>query len=250
MEMTLEKLYTDLDLKAQALKSSNAELQRFAYVASHDLQEPLRMVSSFLQLLEKKYKDKLDEQAGTYIFFAKDGAERMKKLIENLLDYSRIESIKEDCQEVDTAEVMKEMLILYELPIKESNTTIEVANLPVITGIKSQIRQVFQNILSNALKYKNTKGDLPFIRVGFSETSSHWVFSIEDNGIGIEPQFLSKIFILFQRLHTRNEYAGTGIGLSISKKIIEKHKGKIWAKSVAGEGSNFFFSISKSLNKI
>ncbi|MFL5729692.1 MAG: PAS domain S-box protein [Cytophagaceae bacterium] len=250
MELTLERLYGDLETKAQALKGSNDELERFAYIASHDLQEPLRMITSFLQLLEMKYKDKLDEQAGKYIFFAKDGAERMKLLIENLLDYSRIDSIKENLQLINTTELMQEMLSLFEIPIKDTNTVVEISGLPAITGIKSQIRQLFQNLLGNALKYKNIRGEQPHIKISSYQSDSHWVFRIEDNGIGIEPHFIDKVFILFQRLHTRNEYSGTGIGLAISKKIIEKHQGKIWVESIAGQGSNFFFSISKNLNSL
>jgi PAS domain S-box-containing protein len=246
-EKLLEELNSTLSVKAEELENSNKELERFAYIASHDLQEPLRMVSSFLELLEKKYGDQLDAQAKKYIYFARDGSYRMKKLILDLLDYSRIGSEKDKFQMVDVSSIIKEIEKIYQVSFKENNASLAYDKLPVIIGIKNQIHQLFQNIIGNAIKYKNNRGDNPLIKINYKEDEDKWLFSIEDNGIGIEPKFLNKIFILFQRLHSKQEYSGTGIGLAISKKIIEKHGGKIWVESVHEAGSTFYFSISKNL---
>ena len=244
-EQQLHLLNTDLARRANELASSNAELERFAYIASHDLQEPLRMVSSFLQLLQKRYKGQLDQKADQYIHYAVDGAERMKALIMDLLEYSRVGSGKDSFGEVDTAVVMQEVGDIFREKIIAARARVELDLLPKVWGDKVQLIQLFQNLLSNALKYHSDK--LPSIRVKAKEEPAHWLFSVEDNGIGIDAQFFDKIFIIFQRLHNKTDYSGTGIGLAICKKIVERHGGRIWVESRPGEGSTFYFTINKKV---
>lgn len=229
----------------EQLQVSNSELEQFAYVASHDLQEPLRMVSSFLQLLENKYKPKLDDTAGQYIHFAVDGAERMKALIKDLLAFSRVGTIKHEIAKVDISAVLEDTRSLLLNAIEERDAIIEYDNMPVIKANNLQIKQLFQNILGNALKYHGP--EKPFIRVNCEQDNDEWIFSVKDNGIGIDPKYFEKIFVVFQRLHTKSSYSGTGIGLAICKKIVEKHQGKIWVESEPRKGSTFYFSISKKL---
>jgi len=242
-EKQLRHLNVDLAKRAEELAASNAELERFAYVASHDLQEPLRMVSSFLQLLQKRYKGQLDEKADQYIHYAVDGAERMKALIMDLLEYSRVGTAKEGFGEVDTAVVMQEVGDIFRERIIAARATVDIGMLPKVWGDKVQLLQLFQNLLSNALKYHSDR--LPVIRVSAKEETGHWLFAVEDNGIGIDAQFFDKIFIIFQRLHNKTDYSGTGIGLAICKKIVERHGGKIWVESRPNEGSTFYFTVSK-----
>jgi len=242
-EEQLRLLNTDLCKRASELAASNAELERFAYIASHDLQEPLRMVSSFLQLLQKRYKGQLDQKADQYIHYAVDGADRMKALIMDLLEYSRVGSSKDNFDEVDTAVILQEVGDIFREKIIAARAHVEIDPLPKVWGDKVQLTQLFQNLLSNALKYHSEK--LPSIRVHAKEEAKLWLFSVEDNGIGIDPQFFDKIFIIFQRLHNKSDYSGTGIGLAICKKIVERHGGRIWVESRPGEGSIFYFTISK-----
>jgi len=244
-EEQLRLLNTDLNKRASELSASNAELERFAYIASHDLQEPLRMVSSFLQLLQKRYKGQLDQKADQYIHYAVDGAERMKALIMDLLEYSRVGTAKDSFGEVDTAVVMQEVGDIFREKIIAARAHVEIDALPRVWGDKVQLMQLFQNLLSNALKYHSDNA--PSIRVRAREEQKHWLFSVEDNGIGIDPQFFDKIFIIFQRLHNKSDYSGTGIGLAICKKIVERHGGRIWVESRPGEGSTFYFTISKKV---
>ncbi len=244
-EILLQELNETLEKKAEELLSSNAELERFAYIASHDLQEPLRMVSSFLQLLRKKYKDQLDETADRYIDFAVDGAERMKKLILDLLEYSRLGSNVQKFSLFGLKELIEEVCTLFSAQLKESGAVVEVASLPLLYGHRDQIGQLFQNLIGNALKYRSQ--DAPHIRIGCSDKDSHWEFFVADNGIGIESRFFEKVFIIFQRLHNKSEYSGTGIGLAICKKIVERHKGKIWLDSEPGRGSTFRFTLAKNI---
>lgn len=227
------------------LSASNSELERFAYIASHDLQEPLRMVSSFLQLLQKKYGGQLDERADQYIHYAVDGAERMKSLIMDLLEYSRLGMGKEAFDWVDVGEVMTEVAEVFREQIATAGAQVAIGPLPRVWGDKVQLTQLIQNLLSNALKYASDKP--PVITVRAVEHPEYWQFSVADNGIGIDPQFFDKIFIIFQRLHNKSEYSGTGIGLAICKKIVERHGGRIWVESVAGEGSTFNFTINKKM---
>jgi light-regulated signal transduction histidine kinase (bacteriophytochrome) len=246
-EQSLKSLNASLAKRAAELASSNEELERFAYVASHDLQEPLRMVSSFLQLLQKRYNEKLDAKANEYIHFAVDGAERMKTLILDLLKFSRVNSSKEEHEPVDLNEVCNNILVTYKQTIDKGNASINVHPLPIISGGKTELIQLFQNLIGNALKYKGQSP--PIINVGAKETESFWEFYISDNGIGIEPRFFNKIFIIFQRLHHKNEYSGTGIGLAICKKIVERHGGSIWVDSLPGKGSTFYFTLPKILQE-
>jgi two-component system CheB/CheR fusion protein len=246
-EHSLKTLNASLAKRAAELASSNEELERFAYVASHDLQEPLRMVSSFLQLLQKRYKDKLDSKANEYIHFAVDGAERMKTLILDLLKFSRVNTSKEEHGLVDLNETCKSIMLTYKQRIAESEATINVHPLPTILGSKTELVQLFQNLIGNALKYHGENA--PVIEVKAKDADVFWEFSIADNGIGIDPRFFKKIFVIFQRLHHKNEYSGTGIGLAICKKIIERHGGSIWVESATGEGSTFYFTLPKNLQE-
>jgi two-component system CheB/CheR fusion protein len=242
-EALLIELNNRLKQRADELAASNVELERFAYIASHDMQEPLRMITSFLQLFKQKYEDQIDETAEQYIHYAMDGAERMKKLITDLLEYSRIGSNKEQFEEIDTNQLVKEVIAVFMNSIRESNAIVEFGNLPVINANKTQMFQLFQNLIGNALKYRGK--ETPRIYIEGTEEEKQYVFSVRDNGIGIKPMFFDKIFVLFQRLHHKNEYSGTGIGLTVCKKIVERHDGKIWVTSEPGIGSCFNFTISK-----
>ncbi|MEO7922906.1 MAG: CHASE3 domain-containing protein [Chitinophagaceae bacterium] len=242
-EVLLNELNKTLEKKATELQSSNTELERFAYVASHDLQEPLRMVSSFLHLLERKLEGQLDETSKQYIGFAVDGAERMKTLIQDLLQYSKVGTSKEAITAVDCNKVMGAVSNILALSIGETNAIVKVEKLPVIKAVEPQIFQLFQNLLTNALKYHSDAP--PLIEVGCADKGGFHEFYIRDNGIGINPKFFDKIFIIFQRLHNKTAYAGTGIGLSICKKIVERHGGIIWVESAEGKGSTFYFTLPK-----
>ena len=232
-----------LEKYAADLKSSNAELENFAYVASHDLQEPLRMVSSFLNLLEKRMGVELDETSKQYIHFATDGADRMKILINDLLLYSRVGTNKEKFSSVDLNEVMEYSTRVLKENIDKIKAVLIVKPLPVITANKTLINQLFINLVNNALKYHSEID--PQIEVGCTKDADKYTFYVKDNGIGISAEYFEKVFIIFQRLHTRSEYSGTGIGLAICKKIVETHHGKIWVTSELGKGSTFYFSIPK-----
>ncbi|MEO8172809.1 MAG: PAS domain S-box protein [Sediminibacterium sp.] len=244
-EALLLELNNRLKQRADELAASNVELERFAYIASHDMQEPLRMITSFLQLFKKKYEDHLDETAEQYIHFAVDGADRMKKLIMDLLEYSRVGSNKDDLTEIDTNVLLQEVLNVFVSRLAEMKASVVINNLPVIKGNRTQLFQLFQNLIGNALKYHT--GESPQVEIEGKEEEQHFLFSVRDNGIGIKPIFFEKIFVLFQRLHHKNEYSGTGIGLAICKKIVDKHGGKIWVESEPGKGSCFYFTISKSV---
>ncbi len=224
---------------------SNKELEQFAYVASHDLQEPLRMVSSYVQLLEKKYKGRLDEKADKYMQFAVDGAQRMQKLIEALLDYSRIATRGAEFRSVNTNDIFSQAVSNLEASITESHALITKDDLPTISGDETQLIQLFQNLIGNAIKYRKPE-TAPSVNISAGKDRQGWTFSVSDNGIGIEPRHFDQIFQIFQRLHARGEYPGTGIGLAICKRIVERHHGRIWVKSSPGEGATFFFTIPSS----
>lgn len=242
-ESAVIKLNEQLNKRAEELADSNAELQQFAYIASHDLQEPLRMVSSFLQLLQKKYQGKLDETADQYIHFAVDGAERMKKLIFDLLEYSRVGTNREILTDTNLNEIVSNVLMVFAEKIEKSKACVVIRKLPIVRAHKTQLSQLFQNLIGNALKYNNSP--VPKIEIGYEEKKEAWQFYIKDNGIGIDQKFFDKVFIIFQRLHNKNEFSGTGIGLAICKKIVERHGGSIWIESEPGKGSTFFFTIKK-----
>lgn len=233
----------DFELK-QALEKtmqSNDDLEQFAYVASHDLQEPLRMVSSYMQLLEKKYKGKLDSEADEFIFFAVDGANRMQLLINDLLDYSRVMTRGRSFEQVDTEEILGDVMKDMQISIRDNGVKITHDPLPVVMADGIQIASVFHNLISNSIKYRSDKP--PEIHVDAKKEKDEWVFSVQDNGIGIDQKYRERIFIIFQRLHGRNEYPGTGIGLATSKRIVERHGGRIWVESEPGNGSVFKFTL-------
>ena len=226
------------------LERSNEELEQFAFVASHDLQEPLRMISSFMNLLERKYEDRLDEKALQYIHFATDGAKRMKQIILDLLEYSRANRPTEGKENVDMNEVISEFKLLRRKLISEKSASLQTDNLPTLHTYKASVTQVIHCLLDNALKY--SEEDVPpKIEISARANKDEWVFSVKDNGIGIDPQFFEKIFIIFQRLHNNDRYEGTGIGLSIAKRHIEFLGGQITVNSKVGKGSTFYFSIPK-----
>ena len=244
-ETRLRELNENLQKHAKELAISNAELEQFAYVASHDLQEPLRMVTSFMTQLEKKYGDVVDDRGRQYIHFAVDGAKRMRQIILDLLDFSRVGRADDDLEDVDFNKLMNEILALYRRQIEDDGATITFDDLPTIHTYKTPIRQVFQNLVSNGLKYHKT-GELPVISISCKETRSHYQFSVKDNGIGIAAEYFDKIFVIFQRLHNKDEYGGTGMGLAIAKKIVENLGGKIWIESKEGKGSVFYFTLLKN----
>ncbi len=242
-EQQLLELNQVLERRATELSDSNNELERFAYVASHDLQEPLRMVSSFLQLLEKQYASQLDDKAREYINFAVGGAERMKRLILDLLTYSRVGMQKQQFAQVDMNQVLKNVMQIFSSRIEKENIHFTANILPEIWGSASHLQQLMQNLIGNAIKYKGTEA--PEIEIGYREEVSHYIFFIRDNGIGINEKYFEKIFVVFQRLHPTSQYSGTGIGLAICKKIVDMHQGTIWVESEEQKGSTFFFSIPK-----
>ena len=246
-EALMIELNNRLKQRADELAASNVELERFAYVASHDMQEPLRMITSFLQLFKKKYQNQIDETAEQYLHFVMDGADRMKRLITDLLEYSRIGSNKGILETIDTAALMQEVEEVFVNRIAECEATIICKGLPVIRGNKTQLFQLFQNLVGNALKYIGN--EKPVVIVEGLEEEQQFLFSVSDNGIGIKPMFFEKIFVLFQRLHHKHQYGGTGIGLSVCKKIVEKHGGKIWVTSEPDKGSTFYFTISKEIEE-
>jgi signal transduction histidine kinase len=239
-----KQILDELDKKKGALEQSNSELRRFAYAASHDLQEPLRMVTSFTQLLSVRYKDKLDDSANEYIDFAVDGAKRMQVLINDLLSFSRVETMGQEFKQVEANVLFDYAKDNLKISIDETKAEVTRDDLPKVCGDESQLKQLFQNILGNALKYHDPDRDNQ-IHCSAVEDEQYWTFSIKDNGIGIEEEYMEKIFIIFQRLHTKHEYSGTGIGLALCKKIIERHGGKIWVESEPDKGSTFFFTLPK-----
>ena len=225
----------------EELSRSNAELQQFAYVASHDLQEPLRMITSYTKLLERRYKDKLDSNANEYIAFAVDGAMRMQQLINDLLAYSRVTSRTSNFEPVNCTEVFDRVAKNLKIALEESGAAITHDHLPVVMADPSQLTQLFQNLIGNALKFRGEAP--PRVHISAEKKKDKWIFSVSDNGIGIDPQYYDRIFIVFQRLHGKEDYPGSGIGLSICKKIVERHSGRIWLKSEQGKGATFYFSL-------
>ncbi len=230
-----------LERSVAELGRSNAELQQFAYVASHDLQEPLRMVSSYTQLLAKRFKGKLDADADDFIGFAVDGAARMQKLIQDLLAYSRVSTRDMDRQTTSMETVLGYAADNLQVIMKEAEAVVTHDPLPSVKGDERQLTQLVQNLVSNAIKFRREQP--PRIHVSAKRLDTEWLFSVQDNGIGIDLQYADRIFVIFQRLHNREEYPGTGIGLAICKKIAERHGGRIWVESESGKGSTFFFTL-------
>ena len=238
-----ERLLGELKLKrsSEDLARSNAELEQFAYVASHDLQEPLRMVTSYCQLLDRRYKDKLDDDGREFIRYAVDGATRMQTLINDLLTYSRVGSEARPVEPVDFNQVLSQVLDNLKASIDETGATVTHGDLPVVDGDGPQMVQLLQNLISNSIKYQGEHS--PQIHVDAERIDGEWQFSIQDNGIGIEPQYSDRIFGIFERLHVRDEYPGTGIGLAVCKKIVEGRHGRVWFKSKLGAGATFYCTV-------
>jgi len=238
-----ERLQAEKELgkKVEELARSNRELEQFAYAASHDLQEPLRMVAAYTQLLAERYHGKLDEQADKYIHYAVDGALRMQALIQDLLAFSRAGRQGMEMEPADCNLVIGEALANLQLTLHESGAVVKYEPLPVVLGNAPQLRQVFQNLIANAIKFHGPQS--PVVRISSRPSDEGWQFSVQDNGIGIALEDVNSIFVVFQRLHTRMEYPGNGIGLAICKKIIERHGGRIWVESREGEGSTFKFIL-------
>lgn len=247
LDMTeLKESHIALEQQQEELKRSNSELERFAYVASHDLQEPLRMVSSYTQLLEKRYEGQLDQDAKDYIAFAVDGATRMQALIKDLLRYSRLNTEAHEFAEVDVNHLFDYAVHNLAVTIDETGSVVTKDELPTVIGDDRRLRQLFQNLIGNAVKYRDPE-KMNHVHVSAKEITGGWQFCVEDNGIGIAKEYYEKIFVIFKRLHTRQEYDGTGIGLSLCKRIVEAHNGKIWVESESGKGSRFYFTLMSNM---
>ena len=234
------KFEGQLNRTMEELKRSNDELEQFAYVASHDLQEPLRMVASFMQLLAQRYKGRLDSDADEFIAFAIDGCNRMQALIQDLLSYSRAGANGEELREI-SCETHCQALANLRATIEESGAIVTHDSLPDLTTAETQLVQVFQNLVGNAIKYRSAES--PRVHVSATDGGNEWVFAVRDNGLGIEPQYFERIFVLFQRLHGQKEFEGTGIGLAMCKKIVDRLGGRIWVESQPKQGSTFYFAL-------
>jgi hypothetical protein len=247
LERRVAERTAELDERARDLERSNMELQQFAYVASHDLQEPLRTISSFTQLLAKRYPDKLDDKAREFINFAVDGCKRMQTLINDLLTFSRVGTQGKPLEITSCDAVLDRVLKGLKVAIQESGALITREPLPVVLADPGQLAQLFQNLLANAIKFRGR--DVPRIRVAAEPIGTAWKISVRDNGIGISPEHNDRIFVIFQRLHTKTQYPGTGIGLAICRKIAERHGGRIWVEPSPGGGSTFCFTIAGAVQK-
>lgn len=231
----------ELRRQARELERSNAELEHFAYVASHDLQEPLRMVASYTQLLARRYKGQIDSDADEFIAYAVSGVTRMQALINDLLAYSRVNSRGNPFEPVDSSFIVDQVLSNLQEAVGDSSAVVTYDALPTVLSDSMQLTQLFQNLIGNAIKFHGENP--PLIHLSAEQRADDWLFSIRDNGIGVDPQYAERIFLLFQRLHSRHEYPGTGIGLAVCKRIVERHGGSIWVDSEPGKGSTFYFTI-------
>ena len=241
LEQRVIERTAELQSRTDQLARSNAELEQFAYVASHDLQEPLRMISSYVQLLQDRYRGKLDADADDFINYASDGALRMQRLINDLLQYSRVGTRGKAFEEIGLEPALEQALTNLQVAIGDSGANITHDALPAAYGDIGQLTQVFQNLIDNAIKFRGERR--PRVHVSARVEATRVVCSVSDNGIGIPPEYRDRLFVLFQRLHTRKEYPGTGLGLAICKRIIERHGGRIWIESSQGNGSTFFFTV-------
>jgi light-regulated signal transduction histidine kinase (bacteriophytochrome) len=239
----------ELETQAEELKRSNKDLEQFAYVTSHDLKAPLRNIASFVQLLNKKYQDNFDEEAREYMMYILGGVRRLNNLIKDLLQYSRVNRMDAFVEHIDLHDVTEVVKHNLTEEIERQKAQVNIHRLPILRANYTQMVQLMQNIVSNAIKF-NREGVSPIVDIEGSETPREVTFSVKDNGIGIDPKHSEKIFSIFQRLHSPDEYEGTGIGLSICKRIVERHKGKIWFESVPGEGATFYVKIPKKLKRI
>ncbi len=233
-----------LAIKSEELERSNADLEQFAYIASHDLQEPLRMVSSYVELLARRYRGKLDKDADEFIAFAVDGANRMKELIDGLLAFSRVEAQGRKPEPADSETVLRRVLKVFGSAIEDSGGAVTHDPMPSVIADEVQLGQVFQNLIGNAIKFRSEAP--PRIHVSARCDGAECVFSVRDNGIGIDPQYAHKVFQIFQRLHARGEHPGQGLGLAVCKRIVERHGGRIWLGSEPHKGSTFHFSLPSS----
>ena len=231
----------EAEYKVKILEERNKELLHFNHIASHDLQEPLRTINSFSNLIIRRHSDELDETIKEYLGFIEKSSIRMKRLIQGLLNYSRIGNTK-TLEEINCQKLLKGIQLDLLASIKENQALLNIDKMPTVVGYKLELRQLFQNLISNALKFRNT-GKKPIIDISCKKSNNKNIFCIKDNGIGIEQEYQKKIFDIFQRIHHRNSYEGTGIGLAVCKKIVDLHQGDIWIESKPGEGSSFFFSI-------
>jgi|GEM_PF-2491416 len=237
-----------LELKIERITTLNNELETFAYSASHDLKEPLRAIAGFVGLLEKRYKDSLDEKAHEYIKYTIDGTKRMQELISDLLEYSKVGTKRKEFQPTDCSLILSKAILDLKAAIEESCAIVTYDNMPTIMADASQLTSLFQNLVGNAIKYRSK--ETPRIHISAERRGNEDVFLVQDNGIGIDPKFKDRIFVAFQRLHTRDEYPGTGIGLAICKKIVESHGGRIWVESEPEKGSTFYFTIPLNASSI
>jgi signal transduction histidine kinase len=233
-----------LTKQAEELARSNAELEQFAYVASHDLQEPLRMISSYTQLIMRRYGASFEGEAKEFMDFVVDGAARMKRLIEDLLAYSRVGTHGKELQPTECQPALDKAIANLRAAIEESGALITHDRLPLVQADASQLAQLFQNLIGNAIKFRR-ESEVPSIHVSVTDEGAAWAFAVKDKGIGIEPQYFERIFMVFQRLHGKGEYAGTGIGLAICKKVVDRHGGRMWVESRPDEGSKFCFTLPK-----
>ena len=244
LRQQIEQSNERLALRAVELAEVNDQLEQFTYIVSHDLQEPLRMVASYLQLVEKRYKDKLDRDGEEFIGYAVDGAVRMKRMINDLLTYSRVSTRTSLFELTSCEELLTQVLSNLEIAIKNSDVLITHDPLPTVTANRTQLMAVFQNLIGNAIKFQADRQ--PHVHISTRREENEWLFSIQDNGIGIAPENAERAFAIFGRLHPVDKYPGNGIGLAICKKIVERHGGRIWFDSQPGEGTTFFFTIPTS----
>jgi len=247
-EAALQEANEQLTVKAQQLSRSNAELEQFAYVASHDLQEPLRMIASYTQLILRRYGDRFDGDAREFMDFIVDGATRMKQLIEDLLAYSRVGTHGKAFRPTDSGAAVQKALANLRAAIESSTGTVTHDPLPTINADEFQLVQLFQNLIGNALKFKGT--ETPRVHISVNEQADTWTFGVKDNGIGIDGEYFDRIFMVFQRLHSRTDYPGTGIGLAICKKVVDRHGGRLWIESGVGSGSTFWFTVPKKVGGV
>jgi PAS domain S-box-containing protein len=243
LEIRVRERTAELETAVEELRRSNDDLEKFAYISSHDLLEPLRMVSIYIGLLSERYKDKFDDEGRTFFSFGEEGTTRMRRLIKDILEYSRINLQGQAIEPTDANIAVEQALSNLEPTIRETRAQITVASLPIVMAVETQLMRVFQNLISNSLKYRK-ETEPPHIRIDVKAQDGNWLFSVQDNGIGFDVSYHDLIFMAFKRLHPHRErYPGSGIGLAIVKRIIEQHGGKVWAKSVPDQGSTFYFTL-------